>query len=112
MLILKKKKWKQYLGFMVTSWVVLAIIFILAILLLNLILLHVYLGCKGYTTYQFIMVRREEERREEVRKKSEENMKKEEEIRVKYQNMKKEQEIRSRKISNSSKIKVMVVMAL
>ena len=44
------------------------IICILWVLLLNLIILHIYLNCKGYTTYQFIVARREQERQEEEEK--------------------------------------------
>jgi hypothetical protein len=43
---------------MIITWVSLAIIGIFWILLFNLNLLHGYLSCKGYTTYQFIMIRR------------------------------------------------------
>jgi flagellar biosynthesis component FlhA len=53
---------------MVPSWIVMGIICILWVLLLNLIILHIYLNCKGYTTYQFIVARREQERQEEEEK--------------------------------------------
>lgn len=57
-----ENRWGNFFGFIVTSWVTLAIVFILFVLLFNLNLLHFYLICKGYTTYQFIMARKEEER--------------------------------------------------
>ena len=69
---------------MATSWIVLGIVSILALLLLNLIILHLYLACKGYTTYQFIMARREQERQEEMERINEKNRKREEELKQNY----------------------------
>jgi hypothetical protein len=57
-----EKEWVTFLGFIITCWVVLVIVFVLWFLLFNLNLLHIYLMCKGYTTYQFIVARKEEER--------------------------------------------------
>lgn len=57
-----EKQWSAFLGFIITSWVVMVIVFVLWFLLFNLNLLHFYLMCKGYTTYQFIVARKEEER--------------------------------------------------
>lgn len=57
-----EKQWTTFLGFIITCWVVMAIVFVLWFLLFNLNLLHFYLMCKGYTTYQFIVARKEEER--------------------------------------------------
>lgn len=53
-----EKQWMAFLAFIITCWVVMVIVGILWILLFNLNLLHFYLICKGYTTYQFIMVRK------------------------------------------------------
>jgi hypothetical protein len=50
---------------MVPCWIVMGVISVLWVLLLNLIILHIYLNYKGYTTYQFIVARREQERQEE-----------------------------------------------
>jgi hypothetical protein len=58
-------QWQDFLYFIIPTWIVMAVISVLSILLLNLILLHIYLNCKGYTTYQFIMVRKEQEKQEE-----------------------------------------------
>ena len=52
---------------MIPTWIILAVVLVFCVLVLNLILLHVYLGCKGFTTYQFIVARREEERLEKLR---------------------------------------------
>lgn len=51
--------WMDYLGPMIAVWVFAVIILVFAILLLNLIGLHIYLIHKGLTTYQFIMMQRE-----------------------------------------------------
>ena len=59
-LLTVENKWSQIVGKMVGTWIVLALVSIFLILVFNLILLHIYLGCKGYTTYQFILVRRQE----------------------------------------------------
>ena len=52
--------WGSFLGLIIVAWVILAVVSVFCLLVLNLILLHIYLGCKGYTTYQFIVARREE----------------------------------------------------
>jgi hypothetical protein len=54
-----EKRWDEFIGFIITSWVVLVVVAILWFLLFNLNLLHIYLMCKGYTTYQFIIARRD-----------------------------------------------------
>jgi len=43
---------------MVTVWVFASIVGIFALLIINLIGLHVYLIFKGLTTYQFILLQR------------------------------------------------------
>lgn len=69
--------WKtEYLGFMITCFVIMSIMAIFLLLDFNLCLLHVYLSCKGYSTYDFIMKRREEQRQEEEKKIKEESDKK------------------------------------
>lgn len=58
-----EKKWNNFLGLIITAWAILAVVGILWFLLLNLNILHFYLICKGYTTYQFILLRRDEQRK-------------------------------------------------
>ncbi len=48
---------------MITLWVISVFVLVFWILVSNLIGLHIYLICKGLTTYQFIMLQREEERK-------------------------------------------------
>ena len=43
---------------------------ILAVLLLNLILLHIYLMCRGISTFDFLMERRRNEEMEGIEKKN------------------------------------------
>jgi hypothetical protein len=45
------------------AWVSGGINSIFAFLLINLIVLHIYLICKGISTYEFIVAQREEEKR-------------------------------------------------
>ena len=59
--------WETILGFMIPTWIILAVVVVFCFLVLNLILLHIYLACKGFTTYQFIVARREEERLDKLR---------------------------------------------
>lgn len=54
----------SYLGGFVVAWISGAINSVFTILLINLIILHIYLLCKGMSTYEFIMAQREAERRE------------------------------------------------
>ncbi len=61
-LLWTENAWRQYLGPMIVVWIFSLIAIIFSILLLNLIGLHAYLICKGLTTYQFIMLQREEEK--------------------------------------------------
>lgn len=54
------------------GWISGSVNSIFAFLLFNLILLHIYLQCKGLSTYEFILAQREQER---LRKEEEENKK-------------------------------------
>ena len=56
-------QWREYIGPMIALWIFSVVPVIFAILLINLVALHFYLICKGITTYQFIMLQREEARR-------------------------------------------------
>lgn len=50
--------WLEFLIKIIFAWAISIVVLILAILLFNLILLHIYLTCIGMTTYQFIMAQR------------------------------------------------------
>jgi hypothetical protein len=62
-LLWTENQWREYLGSMIALWVFSVVPVIFAILLFNLVALHIYLICNGITTYQFIMLQREEARR-------------------------------------------------
>ena len=47
---------------MIVTWIVGVAVVVFAFLLFNLIMLHIYLICKEMTTYELIMLRREEEK--------------------------------------------------
>jgi beta-lactamase regulating signal transducer with metallopeptidase domain len=57
---------------MIVIWIIGVVVCVFALLLINLIILHVYLHCKGLTTYEFILIRKEEERLEEIERKAKE----------------------------------------
>jgi hypothetical protein len=57
-LLWTEDQWRQYMGAMIALWVFSIIPVIFAILLINLVALHIYLISKGITTYQFIMLQR------------------------------------------------------
>lgn len=42
-------------------WVLMPILSVLGFLLLNLVFLHIYLQCRGLTTYSFMMERRKQD---------------------------------------------------
>ena len=47
---------------MIAVWVTLVVITVFDFLVLNLIVLHIYLRCKGLTTFEMIMLMKEEEK--------------------------------------------------
>jgi len=51
---------------MAAVWAFSAVVAVFCILLMNLVGLHIYLICKGITTYQFIMLQREEEKKKKL----------------------------------------------
>jgi hypothetical protein len=59
-LLWTESEWEAYLGSMVAVWVYSFLVGVFAILLINLIGLHFYLISKGITTYQFIIMQREQ----------------------------------------------------
>lgn len=61
-LLWTEDNWDYYFGLMITVWTFSFIIAIFALLLVNLIGLHIYLISKGITTYQFIIMQRESEK--------------------------------------------------
>ncbi len=58
-LLWTEDQWREYIGPMIALWVFSVVPVIFAILLINLVALHIYLIRKGITTYQFIMLQRE-----------------------------------------------------
>ena len=50
--------WDKYLAEMVVLWVSGLIITVFVVLIFNLILLHIYLKCKGMTTFELIVAQR------------------------------------------------------
>lgn len=48
----------DHLGRSIPVWIMMVIMAILTILLLNLIILHIYLRCRGITTYELLMERK------------------------------------------------------
>ena len=50
--------WDKYLAEMVVLWVSGFIIIVFVVLIFNLILLHIYLKCKGITTFELIVAQR------------------------------------------------------
>lgn len=56
-------QYDTFLTGFIFAWISGAINAVLAFLLLNLILLHVYLMAKGISTYEFIVAQREEDRK-------------------------------------------------
>ncbi len=62
-LLWTEDQWRDYIGPMIALWVYSIVPVVFSVLLFNLVALHIYLICKGITTYQFIMLQREEARR-------------------------------------------------
>jgi hypothetical protein len=58
-LLWTEDQWREYIGPMIALWIFSVVPVIFAILLINLVALHIYLIRKGITTYQFIMLQRE-----------------------------------------------------
>lgn len=52
----------NYLAQMIVVWVYCLIAAVLMFLDLNLVILHIYLNANGLTTFQFLMIRKEEEK--------------------------------------------------
>ena len=53
-----ERMFNEYLAEMIAAWAYSAVILVLFFLLFNLILLHIYLRCKGMTTYQMVVAMR------------------------------------------------------
>ena len=51
-------QFRSFLGEMICLWVISLIVCVFDVLIINLNLLHLYLNCKGITTYEFIMMNR------------------------------------------------------
>ena len=62
-ILTSEKTYVDYLLSFILAWVSGGINSIFAFLLINLIVLHIYLICKGISTYEFIIAQREEEKR-------------------------------------------------
>jgi hypothetical protein len=62
-ILTSEKTYVDYLLSFILAWVSGGINSIFAFLLINLIVLHIYLICKGISTYEFIVAQREEEKR-------------------------------------------------
>ena len=62
-ILTSEKTYVDYLLSFILAWVSGGINAIFAFLLINLIVLHIYLICKGISTYEFIIAQREEEKR-------------------------------------------------
>jgi hypothetical protein len=73
LLLTREASLDQFLGRFVLSWVSGAINSIFVLLLANLIALHIYLICKGISTYEFIIVQRQKENKETPGPTAEEN---------------------------------------
>lgn len=61
LLLTREASFEEFLGRFVLSWVSGAINSIFTLLLANLIALHIYLICKGISTYEFIIAQRQKE---------------------------------------------------
>lgn len=59
-LLTTQNNYDEFLAGFVTAWISAAINAVFAFLLINLIILHIYLFCKGLSTYEFIMAQREQ----------------------------------------------------
>jgi hypothetical protein len=57
-----QKTFSQFLGGFIVGWISGSVNSVFVFLLFNLIVLHIYLQCKGVTTYEFIIAQREQER--------------------------------------------------
>ena len=56
--LLSVEDYTDILGQMITNWVYLVVICVFAILIFNLVLLHIFLICKGLSTYEFLVIRK------------------------------------------------------
>lgn len=54
-----ENRWNAYLGAMIASWLLSLPAIVFAVPLALLVILHCYLSCKGLTTYEFIVNKRE-----------------------------------------------------
>lgn len=61
-----EKQFHLYMAQMIAVWAYMGIVAVLLFLILNLVILHIYLICKGMTTYQLITSIREEERQAKI----------------------------------------------
>lgn len=50
--------WQDFLAEMIIVWVTMFIVLVFIILISNLMVFHIYLNCKGLTTYDFIMIQK------------------------------------------------------
>lgn len=57
-----QRNFAEFLPSMIAVWVTLVVITVFDFLVLNLIVLHIYLRCKGLTTFEMIMLMKEEEK--------------------------------------------------
>lgn len=59
---------RQHMAQMIAVWIYMVPLAVLAFLVFNLILLHIYLTIKGLTTYEMIMLMKEEENKAKLEK--------------------------------------------
>lgn len=58
-----QQNFNDYLASMIAVWITLVVIVVFDFLVMNLVILHIYLFFKGITTFELIMLMKEEERR-------------------------------------------------
>lgn len=61
-----ERQFHLYMPQMIVAWAYMGIVGILLFLIMNLVILHIYLICRGMTTYQLITLIREEERQAKI----------------------------------------------